>query len=551
MRRPFKATSIRGRLTLWSVGVLALALLGCALTVHLTVQTFLLTSIDHDLVYEAKAAFVTVSQDKPDDQQVPGQQLSGALQLTVLSRWRDERGSEMNDKAKSGKQSKQDLSALRSPVKTDITFPPAALPSFSQRHRFMVVRVHDEQGKALPPLSGVDLPDKSTWERQFTLARDHERVATLILDGQPWRVFTMPRQADGKTVGMVQVAYPLQELNSLLRGLDRALLALIPLALLLAGAGSAWLTGHALHPVSRMTRAAMEMEAHDLSRRLPVVGGDELAELATTFNSMFDRLEAAFTQLEAVVERQQRFTADASHELRTPLTTVRANADWALRRPRLVAEYQESLRSILQAADRTDQLIESLLFLARSDSGNLSSTREPQSLAAILQRALATTPRDASSAPITLDLSASPPALVGDAEQLECVFTNLFQNALRHTPADGSIRVSAWENDGNITVMVEDTGEGILAEHLPHICERFYRVDAARSRPGGGAGLGLAICQSIVQAHGGTLRIESLIGEGTRVYISLPFPTSISSSVPSFLPKAPICRDQRLDQALA
>jgi heavy metal sensor kinase len=482
MRRLFATTSIRSRLTLWSVGVLALALAGCALAVHFTVRNHLLGSIDSDLASEARVAFVRETQT-----QVVYRHLSGA---TVT-----------------------DIQKLPAPL---------PLPVYSERHRFMMVRLQEGQGSALPPLPGIDLPHRSTWEQQFRLAQNRACYATLDMDGQPWRVYTMPQRVDGKTVGMAQVAYPLLELNALLRGLDGALLALIPPALLLAGWGSAFLTGRALRPVGRMTRAAMEVEAHDLSRRLPVTGGDELGELATTFNGMFGRLEAAFAQLEDSVERQRRFTADASHELRTPLTTMRANADWALRRPRTQAEYQEALLAVVQAADRTDQLIERLLFLARSDSGRLPTAADPQSLHAILQRVMGCTPSTADAASIEVELPASLPDVAGDAEQLERLFANLLQNALRHTPPDGRIRFSACATERDVTVRVEDTGEGIPAEHLPHVCERFYRADAARSRPGGGAGLGLAICRSIVEAHGGALWIESAVGQGTTVSVRLP-----------------------------
>src|SRR5262249_41267326 len=150
-------------------------------------------------------------------------------------------------------------------------------------------------------------------------ATGKEAYATITAEGAEWRVFTKPWKPEGRAAMVVQVAYPLGELNSLLRGLDQTLCGLIPLALLVTGIGGAFLTRRALRPVRQIAQAAAEVEARDLSRRLPVTNGDEFGELAATFNGMFGRLQAAFARLQESVERQRRFVADASHELRTPL----------------------------------------------------------------------------------------------------------------------------------------------------------------------------------------------------------------------------------------
>jgi heavy metal sensor kinase len=538
MRKPLNLTSVRGRLTLWSVSVLALTLIGCALAVHFTVNTFLMTSIDQDLAHEAQAAFFMAPfemnktmafYNSAAAQRPPGSTPPTTSSHLYLQQFRSGRA-KSGDGPANLPMSPIDapkLGQLPGDSGTDVNFRNLfylkdSPPRFTERHRFMIVLRRDPQGKMLPSVTSGGVPDRSAWDRQFALAGDRERYATLVADRQEWRVLTMPHRVDGRIEGVVQVSYPLQELRSLLRGLDRTLLILIPLALLAAGIGGAGLTDRALRPVREITRAAMEVEANDLSRRLPITGGDEFAELAITFNGMFERLQTAFAQLEDSVRQQRRFTADASHELRTPLTTVRANADWALRKGRSVGEYEEALRSIVQAADRTDQLIESLLCLARSDSERLALEQRQLSLQELLRKVIAATPHDVAAASISLDLSDPMLGVFGSAEQLERVFMNLLQNALRHTPADGAIRLSAHEQGEHVVVVVEDTGEGIPPEHLPHVCERFYRVDEARSRPEGGAGLGLAICQSIVQAHGGTMQIESAVGVGTRVSVILP-----------------------------
>jgi signal transduction histidine kinase len=337
--------------------------------------------------------------------------------------------------------------------------------------------------------------------------------------------------------GVLQLAHPLEEQERLYGGLIGALLTLIPLALLVAGLGGAFLTGHALRPVRQLQEAAAQISAEDLSRRLEVPGKDEFSELAATFNGMVARLEAAFRSLEAAYQQQRRFVGDASHELRTPLTVVKANTSLALSGQRTAADYREALQAVDGAADMMSRIVQDLLLLARSDSGRLGLEPRPVELGPLLRQAAASVPNP-HAVPILLDLPATPCQAHGDSHHLTRLFVNLLENAVRHTPPEGRIAVAARygtdaaEGTGSpfLTVSVQDTGEGIPAEHLPHVCERFYRVDAARSHAGyagqgsggAGAGLGLAICQSIVQAHGGVLSIESEEGRGTTVWVTLP-----------------------------
>jgi signal transduction histidine kinase len=587
--RLFRVTSVRVRLTLWNMAVLALALIGCAFIVHTAVTTFLIASIDQDLRDEAEAALLTASLHGMADQPMfarlqtaggqPGHSPNtGAYQQSLYYRrdanplpggphsglifkvntpgpgpMRASNSRTVWITAQSGSEPEQVatkrlressprqlphagvIAAWRlGPAHTGRKPPPDAAPrlpdpppiafspEFSELHRFVVMRLLDSRGHMLPQRSQPASEEVPMLDRQLALAGRRERILTLTANHQEWRVLTRPLTAGGEVTGSVQVAYPLQDLQSLLRGLDRTLLVLIPLALLITGLGGAFLTDRTLRPVRWIARAAGDVEGTDLSRRLPVTGGDEFAELATTFNSMFARLEIAFSSLETAVEQQRRFTADASHELRTPLTTIKANADWALRRRRRVAEYQETLTAIAEAADRTNRLIANLLQLARSDHDR--SGFEPQTVRVeeVLRRACAASPPTAGQACLCLDLPAVSLLVRGDVDQLERLVINLLENSLRHTPEEGQVRVSAYAASDRILITVEDNGEGIAPEHLPHVCERFYRADAARSRPGGGAGLGLAICCTIARAHGGTLEIQSTSGIGTVVTVSLP-----------------------------
>jgi heavy metal sensor kinase len=326
------------------------------------------------------------------------------------------------------------------------------------------------------------------------------------------RVFSAPIWRDGKIIGVVQTAAPLAETRRAMAGVTRTLLLLMPAALLLAGLGGAFLTERSLRPVREITDAARNIGASNLTARLPVRGRDEFAQLAEMLNGMLGRIEDAFS-------RQKRFTADASHELKTPLSIIKVSSSMALEERMTPEEYQQSLRAIDRATDRANRVVQDLLLLARSDNGSLPLHPVTLSVEDVLDEARDSLP--GSGVPITMDVT---PGLVvrADRHHVARLLTNLLENARRHTPADGEILVAARRDGAFAEILVADTGEGIPAEHLPHIGEPFYRVDAARTRDKGGTGLGLAICRTIAQAHGGTLTVESTVGEGTKVRVHLP-----------------------------
>jgi signal transduction histidine kinase len=231
---------------------------------------------------------------------------------------------------------------------------------------------------------------------------------------------------------------------------------------------------------------------------------------------MIARLEEAFRRLERAFEQQKRFTADASHELRTPLTRVKASVSLALAEQRDAGAYRKALQVVDTAANVMSRLIQDLLLLARADAAQLRLDLRPLSVAELFEDAVAEVPT-AAGCPIDIQLPDEPLDVLGDAHSLARLLGNLIGNALRHTPRDGKITLSARREAGSVVLCVEDTGEGIAPEHLPHVADRFYRVDDARTRSTGGTGLGLAICRSIAEAHGGTLTIESVLGQGTIV----------------------------------
>lgn len=354
--------------------------------------------------------------------------------------------------------------------------------------------------------------DMAGYSRSLTDSTDV--YATLRPADHGYRMLThSSRGRDGGSV-VIQCTFPLAEMERAVHSLDITLLTTIPLALLIAGLGGAFLTDRAMRPVRHITRTAEMIGAEDLSRRLPVETNDEFSQLAGTFNAMLARLETSFIQ-------QRRFTADASHELKSPLTVIKANASLALRTPRSAEEYVRRIEAIDRASNHMRVLVDDLLLLARADEGRLAVHKEHISITEILKDVIDSTNRP-DSAPLTTDFPDSPLMLDGDRHELMRVFGNLIDNALRYTPITGKVTVTARDEGVAVCVTVSDTGDGIPAEHIDHLGERFYRVDASRARTHGGSGLGLAICRSIVEAHHGTIIFRSARQIGTTVAVTLP-----------------------------
>jgi signal transduction histidine kinase len=287
-----------------------------------------------------------------------------------------------------------------------------------------------------------------------------------------------------------------------------------------------WLAGRILRPVQAITRAAREIGETDLHRRLALGRADELGELADTFDQMLARLEAAF-------ERQRQFTADASHELRTPLTIVDLETERALAQLRLPEEYQRALAVIQTESSAMARLVNDLLTLARLEPGASPWNPEPLDLSDLTLEVVERLAPLAQSQGAQLAVGELPELLVlGDRRYLAQMLANLIENALQHGQAEcARVRVEAGSRlDASFSagrplcwVRVADNGPGIAAEHLPHVFDRFYRVDQARTAHGG-SGLGLAIVQQIARAHGGRVTVQSswVPGEGACFEVVLP-----------------------------
>ena len=492
--------SLRLRLTLWNVGVLALMLAALGVGLRYTLEVTLMASVDRSLARSGR----NIQRHAADAGLAPGVWPSPPVDKA--------------DARQSG--------------------PP-------DRLRLQILNIG---GRSVLPGAPIEPYDRAAFGRALG---GRQSLATIHVRGQPTRLLTVPLQQKGRLIGVAQIPRPLTETDQEIQRLTDVLLLLAIPALLIAGLGGAFLTSRALRPVRQITHAAGRIEAEDLSGRLPVVGRDELSELAATFNGMLERLEEAFGQraaayaemeranarleaanarLERANAQQRRFTADASHELKTPLTVIEGTVSLSLSGQRTADQYRQSLETVGRSAGMMTKIVQDLLLLARSDAGQLNLDRRPVSVADVLalaqQSVSAHEQEHASIRGTTVDPDL---AVSGDPSHLVRLFVNLLDNAVRHTPPEGRITLSAAGDAEAVTVVVQDTGAGIAPEHLPHVFERFYRADAARARRHGGSGLGLAICRSIVEAHGGTITLDSVPGEGTCVHVRLPRAALISA----------------------
>jgi heavy metal sensor kinase len=346
-----------------------------------------------------------------------------------------------------------------------------------------------------------------------------------LFDGRPFRFLFQTLEANGH-VYSAEIGAPIDDVVATLTLFRFYLLMFAPLLLLVAAGGGYWLSSRALSPVDALVRTAREIGGANLDSRLQkLTTGDELQRLSDTLNQMLDRIETAFL-------RVTRFTADASHELRTPVSLIRTEAELALRRSRSVAEYKESLRHILMEAERTTVLIEQLLSLARADSGRETLRMQPVDLRESLYSLLESWGQIAAirNLQFSWSIDDEDTMVLGDQTSLRRLLDILLDNAFKYTPAPGSVHLSLERTRDRAIMLVQDSGPGIDESEQNKIFERFYRVDQARGREQGGAGLGLAIAQWIVTQHHGLITVESRPGNGATFRVELPTITAPTKS---------------------
>jgi two-component system OmpR family sensor kinase len=335
---------------------------------------------------------------------------------------------------------------------------------------------------------------------------DAARTRSVTTDHDGYRLRAVP-------VGdkVVLVGDPLDDRGDALSALLTQLLVALPLALLASSVIGYVVAGAALRPIEAMRRRADEISASTSTQRLPLPAArDEVYRLGVTLNEMLERLDAG-------LERERRFVADASHELRTPLATLKTELEVALRQPRSAAELEHAIDSAAEETDRLVRLAENLLLVARSDQGALAVARDPIAVDALFAEVAGRFRSSAEAAGRIIEVEDSGAQLTGDRERLDQALGDLVDNALRH--GAGEVRLHAVEHDGLVELHVTDQG-GFDALFLPRAFERFTRADDART--GSGTGLGLAIVAAIARAHGGSAHAANLPSGGADVWITTP-----------------------------
>jgi heavy metal sensor kinase len=333
---------------------------------------------------------------------------------------------------------------------------------------------------------------------------------TTNLDDLQYRIAMRTVEASGQTF-RVRAAIPTEPFDQALDRFRLILKETLPFLVVLASLAGYWLSGRAL-------ATARNIGVQNLSGRLAVPpANDELRRLSETLNDMLGRIEAS-------VKRITQFTADASHDLRTPVALIRTSAELALRRPRMEDEYRETLSRILTTSEETTHLMENLLTLARADAGAADLEFRNIDLVPHLEKISeeAGILAAGKGIQVTSELAPGPVRISGDPAAIERLLLIVIENAVKYTPAGGNIQMNLANGSGTARIEIRDSGIGINEKDLPHIFERFFRADQARSRESGGSGLGLAIAHWIVDLHGGSIEAHSTLGNGSVFRITLP-----------------------------
>jgi two-component system heavy metal sensor histidine kinase CusS len=315
----------------------------------------------------------------------------------------------------------------------------------------------------------------------------------------------------------IQVALDTKSERDLMASYRAQLLLVLGIGLPICAIIGYWLARHSLRPLREIAATVQRIRSSNLDERIDAAGlPADLSSLAERFNAMLGRLQESFARL-------SKFSADIAHELRTPVNNMRIEVEVALGKARSLDEYRETLGSCLEECERLGRIIDSLLFIARAEDPRTQIHKEPVNVALELDRVREFYEAPAAEAGVQFSVSCPPDAVAPlDRILFQRAVSNLVANALRHTPPLGRVSVDAVRDNGELRVDVTDTGRGIAPDDLPHVFDRFYRADRARTSVSGNVGLGLAIVKSIVQLHGGSISAQSKLNEGTRMRIQIP-----------------------------
>jgi two-component system, OmpR family, sensor kinase len=480
-------TTLRMRVTAWYVGLLASALLVFGAALYFGVQGYLRNSLEQSLRLEAKAVASTfLSQEETKGQPWMQGEIEEAYEPEVSARFLRVTRQDQKVLYQSGD--------TRDPYINSSAVSPA------------VFRGSEESF------------------RQEALGGKHRLL-----------VYTQPYVSVSGIRYVVETGASLGPISHALMSLLKILVLITPCILLVAALGGHFLMTLPLRPLVVLTEQAERIGAHQLGERLPVIAtGDEMERLSLSLNRMISRLEDALAY-------NRRFSADVSHELRTPLTILRGELEQLLHTTKTTLTQQDSLGSALEEIDRMAKIVESLLTISRLDSGTDCMDLKPVDLSSLARWTVDQMHLLVEEKNIALRILRSEPVVIlADAGRIKQVLVNLLDNAIKYTPNGGKITISVSKppTAGLAILEISDTGIGIPAASLPHVFERFYRSDKARTRESGGAGLGLSIVKAISKAHGGTVTIESAEGGGTRVRLALPLSSLPAVVEPESKPQA-------------
>lgn len=485
--------SVRSKLTAWYAMILAVSLLGYGVVAYFVTREGLLNNLDYSLRNEVRWVNEFI---EPKAKKI---RLKRAA-IEELEELRRSQPKEAIAQPDSVERENEVIDEMWSQIYHHTLLSP-------RRH---YIQILDRNGDLLfrsqslrgHTLSYPELPYK--WINIVTTEGfDGERIRMAMMQTDYVKIF---------------VAYPLEPVYEVLDSFFYNALFIAPFALIISIVGGWFLASKSLKPVDELTKAAKEITAQNLSRRLPMRDvDDEIGRLTAQFNDMIERLESSFSQI-------QQFSVDASHELKTPLTIMRGEIEVALRNKKMSKETRELLKSIYDEVLRLSTIVESLMMLIKSDSGRLVISKEKIDLNKLLQDLVDEMRLLADSKKVTLTFKAQAyPIVEGDSVRLKQLFLNLLDNAIKYTPPSGTVEVTLTPDDKKVLVQVRDTGIGIPQKDIERIFERFYR---AQPKPQDvmteGSGLGLAIAKWIEEAHGGTITVESQEGRGSTFTVHLP-----------------------------
>jgi signal transduction histidine kinase len=502
--------TLRGRMTAWFFGALLLSLLAFAVSLYFELRRPSLIEIDDRVALETRLGLRWLE----ESYRVYGTLVRQDRRDTLVA-----------------------PDSLRGPFDYSRSLNPAT-SSYFESFRDYVVLV-DRSGAVLfasEPIRELGFTALQRLSQQVPASQDPVPPTTLDfqVQGGAVRYAVTPVRTAGEEIGALLLAAPMVGSFDP-RVLARAMLAVSPLVILLAVLLAYWLSGNALKPVrGLMDEVDAIKDGRSLHRRLAVpLSNDEIARLALTVNGMLARLEQSFDGL-------HRFTADASHELKTPLMVLRAGVERALTHPGTPTEILATLDETLEELNQMNELVEDLLTLARADEGRAPLTLEATDLTALLLDVAETAGMlaEAGGVTVTTGVPAEPVVIAVEPSRIREMLLNLGTNAVKYTPAGGTVALELEDRDASVVIRVRDTGIGVAPGDLPHIFDRFWRADQARSRTGArpGVGLGLSITKWIAEAHGGSIAVQSRAGRGSIFTVVLPR-TDVTPTAPA--PSAP------------